>query len=238
MKEHSSKEGNRRTSSSGAPGPIQHPAYCTPQCYAKGKLGLAGSCQCQGCRGDAHGRGKKFAFDHGYLKHSMPGSRRPPLDQELLFPDEEISSEQSRSIAIKEPNEIRWISVPLPEDVEPDETVWISVAKFDTSWKKNRSQYIGPSGSGPAIGERYEKFGIWFEKGEAIEIPWVGLEDGEICFTNGRHRFAWLRDHGVKSMPIDVDPAIAGEMRKRFGVDARFRERRRSSPTRYRGMSL
>jgi hypothetical protein len=33
-----------------------------------------------------------------------------------------------------------------------------------------------------------------------------------------------MRDHGVKSMPIDVDPAIAVEMRKRFGVDVRFRE--------------
>jgi hypothetical protein len=117
-----------------------------------------------------------------------------------------------------ESNGIRWISVPLPEDVEPDETVWISVAKLDVSWRKNRAQYIGHGGSGRVIGDRYKKFGIWFEQGEPVQIPWVGLEDGEICFTNGRHRFAWLRDHGLKSMPIDVDPAVAGEMRKRFGV--------------------
>ena len=82
------------------------------------------------------------------------------------------------------------------------------------------------------MGDRYKKFGAWLNRGEAVEIPWVGLEDGEICFTNGRHRFAWLRDHGLQSIPIDVDPAIAGEMRKRFGVDVRFGEHRGSSRTR------
>jgi len=120
-----------------------------------------------------------------------------------------------------ESREIRWISVPLRERVEPDETVWISIAKLDASWEKNNSQYIGPGGSGPAIADRYEKFGIWLQQGEAVEIPFVGLENKEICFTNGRHRFAWLRDHGVKSMPIDVDPEIADEMRERFGTDKR-----------------
>lgn len=75
-------------SATGPAGPIPHPAYCTPQCYAKGRRALSGSCQCRGCRGDAHGRGKKYAFDHGYLKYSPPGSRKPPLGPELPFPEE------------------------------------------------------------------------------------------------------------------------------------------------------
>jgi hypothetical protein len=75
----------------GPAGPIPHRAYCMPQCYAKGKPALSGSCQCKGCRGDAHGCGKKYAFDHGYLKYSLPGSRKPPLDQELLFSDDPLS---------------------------------------------------------------------------------------------------------------------------------------------------
>ena len=56
-----------------------------------GKLALSGSCQCKACRGDAHGRGKKFAFDHGYLADSRPGSRRPQLSQEWLFPAEPLT---------------------------------------------------------------------------------------------------------------------------------------------------
>lgn len=72
----------------GPRGSIPHPAYCTPQCYAKGKPARRGSCLCRGCRGDAHGRGKKYAFDRGYLKYSLLGSRKSPVDQELLFPEE------------------------------------------------------------------------------------------------------------------------------------------------------
>lgn len=117
--------------------------------------------------------------------------------------------------------EIRWVSFPSRPNTPPDETVWVSVAKFDASWKKNREQYVGPGGSGAAIEGRYAKFGTWIESGEAVWIPWVGLESGEICFTDGRHRFSWLRDHGVQSVPIDVDPEIADEIRRRFGTTER-----------------
>jgi hypothetical protein len=216
MKEHTPKEGSRTHSATGPAGPIPHPFYCTPQCYAKGKRELAKSCECRGCRGDAHGRGRKYAFDHGYLKLSPPGSRKLPTDQAQLFSDE-ISPEQEVPISISN-REIRWISAPLPEGLGPDKTVWISVAKLDASWKKNRSQYIGRGGSGKSIGDRYIEFGLWLKEGKAAEIPWVGLDDGEVAFTNGGHRFASLRDHGLKSMPVDVDPAIADEMRQRFGT--------------------
>jgi hypothetical protein len=83
-----SKKANKVLSATGPAGPIPHPAYCTPQCYAKGIRERARSCECKGCNGKAHGRGKKYAFDHGYLKYSPPGSRKPPADQEPLFPDE------------------------------------------------------------------------------------------------------------------------------------------------------
>jgi hypothetical protein len=215
MKPHAPKEGKLSPSATGPAGPIPHRPYCMPQCYAKGKRALAKSCECKGCGGDAHGRGRKYAFDHGYLKYSPLGSRRTPSGQESLFPDEE----ESRSSFLKQAIEIRWISVPPPNGMPPpDETVWISVAKLDASWKKNRSQYFGPGGSGPVIDDRYNKFGTWLQRGEPVWIPWVVLDDGEIAFTDGRHRFAWLRDHGVKSIPIDVDPAIADEIRKRFGT--------------------
>lgn len=78
-------------SATGPAGPIPHPAYCKPQCFAKGKHGPSGTCQCKGCRGDAHGRGKRYALDHGFLKDSLPGSRKPPLDQEWLFPEKPLT---------------------------------------------------------------------------------------------------------------------------------------------------
>jgi len=89
--ENSLKGGSPILTATGPPGRMQHAAYCTPQCYAKGKVSLSGSCVCRGCRGDAHGRGKKYAFEHGYLKYSVTGSRKPPLDQELLFSEEALT---------------------------------------------------------------------------------------------------------------------------------------------------
>ncbi|MFP5236649.1 MAG: hypothetical protein ACLGSD_12170 [Acidobacteriota bacterium] len=88
-----SKEADNQLPATGPAGPIPHPAYCTPQCYAKGIRDRARFCECKGCGSKAHGRGKKYAFDHGYLKYSPPGSRKPPLGQEPLFPEANTSPE-------------------------------------------------------------------------------------------------------------------------------------------------
>jgi hypothetical protein len=138
------------------------------------------------------------------------------IELELKHPARLIRNPTDGNVA--QSREIRWISFPLREDTPLDETVWVSVMKLDASWKKNRTQYIGPGGSGHAIGDRYKKFGAWLERGQAVWIPWVGLQNGKIAFTDGRHRYAWLRDHGMESMPIDVDPDLAEEMQKRFGT--------------------
>jgi len=78
-------------SATGPAGPIPHAAFCSPRCYANDKHGLSGACTCKGCRGNAHGRGKKYAFDHGYLRYSPPGSRKLQLDQEWLFAEESFT---------------------------------------------------------------------------------------------------------------------------------------------------
>jgi hypothetical protein len=83
-------------------------------------------------------------------------------------------------------------------------------------------EYIGPGGTGRTIGDRYNRFGIWLQRGEPVWIPWVGLAlDDQISFTDGRHRFAWLRDHGVTALPIDVDGDELARIEKRFGTSER-----------------
>jgi hypothetical protein len=72
----------------GPAGPIPYTPYCMPQCYDGGKRERATSCKCKGCNGDAHGRRKQYALNHGYLKLSPPGSRKPKPGQESLFPEE------------------------------------------------------------------------------------------------------------------------------------------------------
>ena len=91
MAESTLEDKNAIPSATGPAGPIPHPAYCAPRCYADGKHGSSGVCRCKGCRGDAHGRGRKYAWDHGYLKNSLPGSRKLSLGPELPFPDEPLT---------------------------------------------------------------------------------------------------------------------------------------------------
>lgn len=59
------------------------------------------------------------------------------------------------------------------------------------------------------------------EAKQSGSIPWVGFEDGEVAFTDGRRRNARLRDQGTQSMPIAADPAIPDQKRRRFGTTAR-----------------
>ena len=81
--------------------------------------------------------------------------------------------------------------------------------------------YIPPGGEGKR-GARagFEK---WVDTPgqEPIAMPVLGLKihsDHEIQFQNGRHRFAVLRDRGVKQMPVMTFRDGAEEFRRRFGV--------------------
>jgi 2'-5' RNA ligase len=39
-------------------------------------------------------------------------------------------------------------------------------------------------------------------------------EDGKVGFTNGRHRYAWLRDQGLTSIPVSMDPESVKNAKK------------------------
>lgn len=107
----------------------------------------------------------------------------------------------------------------------PDPIVWISVVKLDASWRHDAPYYVGKRAIGPGTGDpsRYKKFGDWFVEGHKIWMPHVGLTDeGYIVFSDGRHRFAWLRDHGLLTLPVTVSPDIEVEVRRRFGTKSRI----------------
>lgn len=121
---------------------------------------------------------------------------------------------------------IRWAEPRQPcsdWNCKPDSVVWISIEKLDAAWKHDTDAYIGTRGTGAAIENRYEQFGKWLlATGEPVELPAVGLDDdGSVGFTDGRHRFAWLRDHGVHSMRVQVPADQAAEIELRFGTGDR-----------------
>ncbi|MFJ1254092.1 hypothetical protein [Cupriavidus sp. CuC1] len=106
-------------------------------------------------------------------------------------------------------------------DVPPYPVIWISVAALEAEWRKT-GDYISAGGVGSKHGGRYEHFGEFFSNAEFVFMPTVCLDDERrVSFTDGRHRFAWLRDRGLRSLPIAVPPDQAASFEARFGTSDR-----------------
>ena len=109
--------------------------------------------------------------------------------------------------------EIKWSDDPI---------VWVEVEKIEAAWRLDESAYLGPDvRRWPSSGMpyRYKRFGEWISKGsEAIKMSRACLDGGELSFTDGRHRFAWCRDHGVKILPMETNNYSLAKFTARFGA--------------------
>jgi hypothetical protein len=99
-------------------------------------------------------------------------------------------------------SKIKWMAQWGEEDV----VVWLNVAKADKAWRRDEDYYIPPGGAGHEY--KYRKFGEWLEseRAKTVWMPHVGLWRYAMHFTDGRHRFAWMRDLGVESLPVTIIP--------------------------------
>jgi len=105
------------------------------------------------------------------------------------------------------------------EDAEPDAVVWVDVAALDRAWRLS-VQHVGAGGHN-GQDDRYAGVGRWFAANRHCDMGCASLEDAAVLFTDGRHRFAWLRDKGVKALPLQVPPDQAGDFLRRFGAEIR-----------------
>jgi len=115
----------------------------------------------------------------------------------------------------------------LPVRALNDAVVMVDVRKFDESWKMDEQMHVGPGGTGHAMRGRYERFKEFLKEGKPIEMSEVSFyknpETGQVegHFTNGRHRFAVLRDMGLKTMPVAVSKSQAEEFTGLFGSETK-----------------
>jgi len=76
---------------------------------------------------------------------------------------------------------------------------------FDKAFKKSSWQYVGPQGEG-GIGDRYKRFGEFAQTAPSMNASNVAIgKNGIPVFGDGRHRYAYLRDQGVDSIPMSMD---------------------------------
>jgi hypothetical protein len=113
---------------------------------------------------------------------------------------------------------------PLHLEIPANPSVWIDVVRLDAVWQGS-TQYVGfgcravPSGS--VMPDRYEGFRLWLMPDVHVHMPFVSLEDEGVVFNNGRHRFAWCRNHGVAALPVEVCEAEIAAFAKRFSNESR-----------------
>jgi hypothetical protein len=94
-----------------------------------------------------------------------------------------------------------------------DVAVWVDVARLDSAWW--RGDYL-PFGGGVLDGlhYRYDRFRRWLLASKVpIHMTHVSLDDGYLSITDGRHRFAWLRDHGVVALPVTTRARHSAEQK-------------------------
>lgn len=102
------------------------------------------------------------------------------------------------------------ITLPARAAEAGDRLVPLDVAAFDARFAKDEGFYIGPGGHGGTIGTRYQRVGQFLSQTDRLDAPEVYVgPDGEVGFTDGRHRFAYLRDQGVKIFHVAMTPESA-----------------------------
>jgi hypothetical protein len=88
---------------------------------------------------------------------------------------------------------------------DPDVPVWIDVDAFDRLWSLSDQYIERPGDAADNQPGKYARVGQRFMAGEPMWMPEIGLDAGGILgFSDGRHRYLWMREHGALAMPVAV----------------------------------
>ncbi len=98
--------------------------------------------------------------------------------------------------------------------------VMVDPQKLDAAWRQDASYYIPTTGAGASeVKGRREGFLRFLDTGKPIQAPRAGLDaEGNPYFTDGRHRFAVLRDLGASHVGVVVPADQAADFRQRFAA--------------------
>lgn len=101
-----------------------------------------------------------------------------------------------------------------------EKLVTIDARAFDRAFSRETGFYVGPQGAGgigEGAGSRYSRFDDYLSSHDSFQVSEVGVQsDGSVGFTNGRHRYAVLRDRGMSRIPVAMD-AQSIEFARRYG---------------------
>ena len=117
---------------------------------------------------------------------------------------------------------VDWGVKPFAEgwsEIKADAVVWVDVVALDRAWRLS-DQYLEPGGDN-GQSDRYAGVERWFAANRHCDLICATFDESAVVFTDGRHRFAWLRDQGVEALPLQVPPRQATRFVRRFGATIR-----------------
>lgn len=123
-------------------------------------------------------------------------------------------------------DQLVWIQPPIGEgwdDVTQEPVIWTAVELLDQAWR-SAADYVGLRGAGSNQPGKYETVGNFLRRNAGqirLFVPSVSIAYGTVEFTDGRHRFAWLRDQGLQALPVEVDAECEAVFRARFETGLR-----------------
>lgn len=128
-----------------------------------------------------------------------------------------MSSTRQLLAEVTDLSSLKW--EPDPVWASGSVVVELDIAKIDADWSKDaKSTYIGKGGTHNPKRGCYQGFVDFLGSGETIKMPYIYYNDWTQCiqFGNGRHRFAVLRDMGLKKIPALVPAEQVDFFRQNF----------------------
>lgn len=153
----------------------------------------------------------EMTFEHGNYKHpelvyiTVPDEMDEKVSKffrKIKLPFEELFSQD----ALKDENIISRMCLSDDDEMAGRVLQSINVKKLDTELQKDKELYIGYKGRNGSY-LRYERFKKYLMTNQEINAPGVYFKkkkDGSVqtLLHDGRHRFAVLRDMGLKNIPV------------------------------------
>lgn len=101
-------------------------------------------------------------------------------------------------VSLKDKN-FDWQRSPITKGNRAYKVVEVNVENLDNAWKALRVEKDGNGG----IGDRYKNAQSFLRNNSKINmVEVIAKPNGSIDFVDGRHRFAALRDSGVKTVKV------------------------------------
>jgi hypothetical protein len=109
------------------------------------------------------------------------------------------------------------VKYPTKKDPTVRELVWVNPEKIDPIWKRTDPHYLGNTVRDKKYIDLETSLGKRSERMWPLEVSSVGVnKNGYIGFTDGRHRFAYLRNNGYNPIPVGMD-AESIQYAKQYG---------------------